>query len=569
VDVRDLISPRLHLEIETPNGRFYRWGPHEDDVRDRVMNVEFGTSMPGGHREMSCRLMRRINETYGDLTQFSRVRLYGPGDRTVWSGRIAETPRTHGDEFTITVNCVGDGAHLKDNATFREIYVDRDLNSWTTSPSRSRQITRLNAGELDTGWGTEIAPDETTGKPALIQKTESITASPGAFGIPAWASSGETWYHGGGVRIARVWIDHTDYTRATGSAHGDMGSPSPTNGWLADLRFATTDNGPETTAASCNPSTQAYVSSGTFDARYAFLLVRFMATSTASYNGEFAAIWANLAVYGQHGLPLVGTADPKGVLASDVVKDVVQRAAPRLTATSTTVPASSYPIPHLVFKEAVTPEDAILAVNRFELRDWFVYDDKLFWYMPPGTYGRVWQVRMADGAHLAEEGPQAETSYNGIIGSYQNTEGVRKMVGPIGSVADNTDATLGDASPTNPANQAGLTRYFPLDMGTVGSTTDAIQIAAAFFRQIQAANVRGNVTVVGPLIDADGVWHPPWAVRAGDRVQVMDAADTSERKITETKYSHDAQQITMTVDTTPHRVEALLERIQADLVGLI
>jgi hypothetical protein len=82
---------------------------------------------------------------------------------------------------------------------------------------------------------------------------------------------------------------------------------------------------------------------------------------------------ANLALYGDHGLPLIGT-DPKGVAASDVIRHVIGKYCPLLNTDG--VQATTYPIPHLVFRDGVDPYDALLDVNKYHLWQLGVYENR-------------------------------------------------------------------------------------------------------------------------------------------------------------------------------------------------
>jgi hypothetical protein len=98
--------------------------------KDIPDDLTFSTSIPGGDKDLSCSLLRRIDLTYERPALFDQVRVYGPGNKTAWQGRMAQFPRDHGDSFGIAPAAVGLSAHLKDDPAFREIYVDRDLSRW-------------------------------------------------------------------------------------------------------------------------------------------------------------------------------------------------------------------------------------------------------------------------------------------------------------------------------------------------------------------------------------------------------------------------------------------------------
>jgi hypothetical protein len=100
--------------------------------------------MPGGFKDLSCSLLRRIDIDYPDLGLFDTVRVYAPGNRTVWEGRMAQFPRSHGDGFSITPGAVGWSAHLTDDPSFTEVYVDRDPARGATPRSTAASDSRAH-----------------------------------------------------------------------------------------------------------------------------------------------------------------------------------------------------------------------------------------------------------------------------------------------------------------------------------------------------------------------------------------------------------------------------------------
>jgi hypothetical protein len=130
---------RLAISVTHSDGRVTRWGPDEPDPTDIPDDLTFGTQIPGGDKDLSCSLLRRIDLDYPDQGLFDRVRVYGPGNRTVWGpGRMAQFPRSHGDGFQIVPGAVGRSAELTDDPSFREIYVDRDLSHWAGASVQRR-----------------------------------------------------------------------------------------------------------------------------------------------------------------------------------------------------------------------------------------------------------------------------------------------------------------------------------------------------------------------------------------------------------------------------------------------
>ena len=96
------MDDRLALSVTHSDGRVTRWGPDEPNPTEIPGDLTFSTSVPGGNKDLSCSLLRRIDIDYNDQALIDEVRAYGPGNRTAWSGRMAQFPRSHGQGFSIT-----------------------------------------------------------------------------------------------------------------------------------------------------------------------------------------------------------------------------------------------------------------------------------------------------------------------------------------------------------------------------------------------------------------------------------------------------------------------------------
>lgn len=632
-----MIAHRLVVVITTANGRTYRWGD-ETDPENIPLSITFSTAIPGGFRDFSCTLMRRHDYAYEDLNALDEVRVVGAGNQTVWEGRVAELPRSHGETMTITCTAVGWQSHLRDDNSFREIYVDRDLNNWLVSPSRRREISTKPATDnrfYDVRAGVVDLVVDATG-PAVSVGFADMT--PGNY-IDGGTGrehrrSAETWYDAKGLSIGEVFWEIVTW---------DFGDPMTTltgGNWNDQLILSLTD-----IHDTANPSTLDNTGRlGTGPARgyWAATDVRKWATLQLVYNGtltdnhERKVTWRRLAVYGTHGLtkqplpriPCTGTIstdgitvvagvgtkfktelapgdmitvngqsafvrtitsdtdmvlssiiapppvnatfarnvdDPGGFFIEDIIVDAVTRAAPKIVATTATVLHYDLVVPHALFTEPVTAEDVISQMNRYALRDWFIYEDKVLHWRDPNTYGKVWHVYEGQGASLDEEGLQTEDLYNGVVVAFRDGAGQEYTVGPVGSGSTYESATLQDTDAASPLNTHGYTRKWARVDAGVTYLEGATRIGEIFLAELKQKNVRGQITIRGIIEDDDGIFHPTWKVRAGDRVRVMDAEDKTERRIIETTYSHDELAITMSLDTLPHKLDALLEQLNLAL----
>lgn len=551
---------RLSVRIEHASGALSRWAADEPDSANVPQGISFGTSIPGGHKDAQCSLSRRIDRDYPDLGLFDTVVFYGPGGDVAFEGRIQQLPRSHGDSFGIQVGAVGWAAHLRDDPSFKEVYRDRDLSKWR-EPSRPR-LSGLISVAVNPQTDGGVVHDETSGLPAL----EEAMAG-GWTGV----QRNERWYDpGAGLLVDKVYYDW--------ERNPNVAAHATDANWGVAVATHTQDDGGtfETTGDLHATGTQT----GTFipATKRRFLNVYLdYAISGGVAQARYAIYWRQLIVYGTHGLTVRGTEPDAGLYASDVVADIVGRAAPKLTfttGTGGTIEPTSFAVPHLVFADPVTAEDAILETNKFHLYEWGVWEGRRFFYRPPDPDRLTWTARLSEGAHLDLEGAQADDLYSGVVVTYPTFDGQTKAVGPPGSGADGEDATLEDTNVANPVVAHGLRRWKPLQVSAPTSQAGAISIGAVWLAEQKIPQRRGTL-VVRPrqLGDVPMVEHPTagrqpiWKIRAGDWVRIADHPADDPRRIIETRYDHDSRTLTASLENTVWKLEALLERLNVGLVG--
>ena len=130
ISVRELPPLALHVQATTPSGRTQRWGPDERAPENVPQNLSFSTVMPGGNENFSCDLPRMESRAYSDLTLLSNICVRGAGGRIAGEFRLEKAPRATGDQKIVSPQGVGYQAHLADDNTAAEVYVDRDLTHW-------------------------------------------------------------------------------------------------------------------------------------------------------------------------------------------------------------------------------------------------------------------------------------------------------------------------------------------------------------------------------------------------------------------------------------------------------
>lgn len=551
--VRELPPLRLSHLIETPSGRFFRWGADEPNPANVPSGERFSDTMPGGFETSDATLPRQVGQDTPDLERLSTWTIHGAGGEVVWEGRLERAPRTSGDQVSVSPSGVGFQAALDDDKSATLLGVDIDLSRWG-SPGTQR---RLNIASAFGFSDASTTSDDTTGQPAL---RTSFTGSWGAApGLPL----SEAWYDAGpGSRVGVVYYAWKNGGNVTGT------DPN----WIWRVYLADTDAdtapGQDTGSLTAVGPGQGSISASTTSRRYAVVQLLYLQPSGAD-GVEYGIAWTSLAVFGDHGLPRYGTpsaTSAPGVLASDVVKHAVGRWAPQLNVTSTSVQASSFVIPHLSFLEPTTASEIVKGASRFGLQDWAVWDDRTFWWHDRGAQGRNWRTRVGP-AQLEETGPQADRVYESTVVQYQDVTGAAKTVGPPGSRADVEDPALKDTDPENPANKASITRRALLTMGT-STVAGAIEIGRRFLVEQKQLDSSGRCRVVGHVESQTGVLFPYWAVRAGDSITFVDAADNSARRVVRTEKDHGSRTCNIDLDAPPQGLEQLLARLGVSLVPL-
>lgn len=531
----------LAISVTHADGRVTRWGPDEPGSIDIPADLTFSTSIPGGFKDLQCSLLRRIDISYADEALFDSIRVYGPGNRTVWEGLVQQLPKSHGDSFGTTPGAVGWSAALTWDPSFREVYVDRDMSHWTEATLLRRRA--MAAGGFPVG---QI--------PVTIGGG-GVSWTPPNTALPANERTEIMYDIGPGLEITRIEYRGQQtgtftnfeapaiYTSATES----LTSPSSEALTLDDvLRGATsfTDN------------------------RYAMLraAVTTATTPAAGLEQSYDILAVYSSVVTSAAWAVAGDDGVRGVLASGVIADILSRTAPILDPSG--IEDTDYAIPHLVFQDPTTAADAIALINGYHAYDWGVYENKVFFFRQPDPAALTWEARLSDGAHLDLEGDTAEQIFNGVYVVYQDGTGKTRTVGPSGATADDTDAALEDTSDENPINAHDLGRRWGLlQLSVPTNLQGATTLGVVWLAQHSLPQRRGTLTLTGTVAHPTRGKVPVWEVRAGDYIRISDHSNDVARKVIETSYSYGTDTITCTLDNTAPKLEALLERLGAGIIG--
>jgi hypothetical protein len=545
--VREKPSLNQSVMVTTPNGKTYRWGEDDPIPEKSFHSLTYGSGMPGGFDQMTATLPRKRGVDYSDLELYSNIQVFDAGGEVTGEYRLDSAPVTAGNDFVITPNAVGYQAALEDRKDCAEIFVDIDLSHWGPLSSKFR-INNVVYVVVD----ATATPDVTTGAPSLATVGELPTDqaaanfelyAAGIYDTGAFVDVGSVYY---------AWTRHPNTSTTTGTWSISADSVDT---------FTSADSSGNLRAA--GPSTGTLTSTAA-DNRFIRALYNADATVTP-VDAPIGIFWTVLAVYGEHGLTKRGSASAttaQGFWASDVIEYIIG------TFTSLnvgTIDATSFVIPQLEFRAATTAAEMVKQANRFHLHDWFVGPGQRFHYRERGTYGRSWLARVGP-AKLEGTGQTTERCVTDVLVSYQAADGTPKTVGPTGSGADATDASLHDSDTQNPATAAGIESWATLDMGQVSTSAAAIQVGARFLEEVNALDHSGRAELTGHVMNDAGVLFPYSSVQAGDTITFMDAADTSERRIVKT--TKGSNSVSIDLDAPPEGTQALLERLGVQWTNL-
>jgi hypothetical protein len=433
---------RLFPEVTTAAGVKYRWdGPAAADL---ARGITFNTKRGDGFAEGAATLARRIDRDYVDLNLFDDFALVGVDGSIAYEGRVTAAPRSLADVQSVAVQVAGWMSHAKD-VKLTEIYVDRSYDNWQPASiqRRANLVGTLAVEDAST------APDPATGQPSLVM------AHQGNWALNA-APAVEAWYDSGGIPIAQVYY--------AWKKNGNINA-ADTN-WTWQLGLATDDIASNPTGSgnlrATGPGTGTLAASRT-DQDFAVAQLFYANVAAGSANMVYEIDWTCLAVYGQHGLTLRGTADAtnaQGVYAADVIRDLVRRWCPRLN--SGGVQDTTFVIPHLRFLERTYPYDAMLEVNKYHNWDLAVWENKTVYFRPIDLSTYDWEVRLSDyGTTVDLQGDSTDNLANGIVVQYEDV-----ATGKTRTIDPSTHPELVDTSPDNPANIHGLTVWTEIQLST-------------------------------------------------------------------------------------------------------
>jgi hypothetical protein len=415
------------------------------------------------------------------------------GLEVAWAGRVAEIS-DHSQHGRATKTTGGEGlrALMRDNP-YSMVYVDRDLTRWG-APSLARQTTLLG---LNNQLGSSaVAPDQTSGNPAIVQ---SITDSWVAPNTPIC----EAWYDAGpGNLIAAIYFD---VIPQSGSVNWQefMILSSDAN---ASVTEATANlQGPESTGF-LNPATAC---------RFALAQHKYAATPAGAQGDIFNCTWKSLATYGNHGLNVRG-ALPGGFYPSDIARHALSQCKGILP--GVIQDAIGLIVPHCVYRTPTAPDVIVTDMAKLMGWTWGVWE-------PSGVFGS--QPRMdfrpppTDATCVVTKAECDQLDVTSRLGDLYSTA-IVSYTDPAGS------SGLAVVNVANPQlAETGIAgRTLLLNMGA-GSAVAAVtfgQIALALSQV--ASRAAGQATLPASVRLPYGGSKPAHLLRPGiDRLRIVDLVD--------------------------------------------
>jgi hypothetical protein len=547
---QELPPDQIGVYIETPYGKAARWADDEPGAADTMADLVLGDEMPGGCQSMGGTLGRNPQINWGDIVAFSKAYAYGPGGEKLWEGYFDKAPEASGDRMSITPALVGNQKHLEGNKAIKLGIIDSDLSKWgDPSTQRRKNVAAANIiyqGEASVGFqGTGAA------LPGVVHHFDRIaaTAGSGPFALV------ESFYYGDGVPLGALLYNFNFMAGGGANEFWDN---------LAVLSDDDLDSATDIHADYNGVSASEQSIFATTESRkYAHLYTLWKGTSTN--DGDWTAIWEVPKVLGPHGMTPSGIWPNIGYTAKQILAYSIPKFASPLQINPNYLDDDDYIIPQAWYPDTNMGE-VVRDVTKYGLYDWFVYFDHLFQNRVPGSYGRFWKAYVGE-SNLEELGEDSERLWESIVVSYSDVDGIVRTAGPPDSGAYTEDARLRITDPDHPAVRAELTRRDILDLRGIGTPETAVAVGVRFLEEATLLSRSGSATLSGYVLDDKGNLRPASHVRSGDWVSFVDAADPSYRKIVQKNYTHASRGADIDVDAPPSGLEALLERLQAVLIG--
>jgi hypothetical protein len=526
----------LKIHIKRVDGRIDRIAGDEADPRNVPQGFSRSSAIPGGWTSCSFTLPRSALRR--DLDPFDEIVVMGDGNEVLFEGYGIEYPAA-GEDDTVTVTATGWASILKDNPCPTLIPVDRDLNAWVSTELKYRTL--LTSIGLSPVGDPNSSTDTVDGLPGLqlVIPVSPATPRPVSYG----------WYDAGSAKVASIYYDMVSVSVVGDSGNFGVADDAYATGSIAGADLLTGAN--SSAIGTFTPSTPK---------RWAYAGIT--REAAVANTAEKSMTVRKLAVYGDHPIPQVAVSgEPNGVLASDVLAHLLEANCPELNVRRGPggIEASTFVIPHLVLRDIESLEEAVLRINRFDIADWGVYENRTPFLRPPGS-GRTFVARTDDnGVTYNDAGLTGDELYTGVVVRYTDPSGKARSVGPVGSGCDTETPAL-SLSGSNALTKRGRRRILPLSISTTAVERDAIQTGSRALQEKNQLETRGDAEISGVIRDVAGIAHPVSKIKAGDQIIFPDR-EWKPRRIVEETWTAETDTISLSLDASPSKIDAMMERM--------
>lgn len=514
----------INAEVTLPTGDRIRWDAASPDVKKRPLDISFDTESGRGFSTASVRLDRPTEREYPELGLLNELTLTTATGQTVYQGRAQGIPVS--DDFSF--DCDGWASH-GEQRQITDLIIDRDLGAWGGISSQL-----LDSWQRVSGFIVERDYTVTTDKGEIVFNGNSGSSIPSgsrvatAYRAPAGCLISAMNYKGSQANTTN------SAALRVGETSGNMTSLA-----LTDLTLDEANRTVQMTSTATDTLVLLHAASGTH-------------TPTTQMNRRIA-----VGVHGRTGIAYGTRSDGlSGFTASEGIRYLVGKWCPKWK--TDRVQATSFLIPHGVWREPTTPLDAIRQLNGYHLWKLGVWEDRQLIFEPYDLSVADWQVANGiEGVRVEYQGDTTENLYNGVSVSFTDFQGVQRRLTP------NDSEDLRDRSEYIAANQWGDEAWLNIDVSWPATQSDAVQIGAIALANANQARRPSTITVPMHIKDMNGHWWPSSYVRADQTILVTNQGTPVPRTITRTSWSN--HQLTITTDNAVDTLEVFNQRVSGAL----
>ena len=521
-----MIPVELNAEIGLPSGDRIRWDAQSPDAGNRPISPSFDTETGRGFATGSVTLTRPTARDYPELGLLNELILRTGTGQIVYQGRAQGIPV--GDAFT--VDCDGWMSH-GEQREITDLIIDRDASSWG-EPSTGLRTSYQVANGWSYGSNYSVSSD----------KGEIVFEGTTGSSIPANSLVVSVYRAPAGVTIGRF---------------GYAGSQRNTTGVdTARVRWNTIASPDTFTASSTLTLDDTFRTVNIDGANRALLIAQASSTHTPAGTAQFSRR-IKPAVYGTSGIPTYSRGDNlDGFYASDAIRYLASRYCSKWNTDG--VENTTYPIPHAVWRDPVTPADAMRQMNSYHLWRFGVWENRRLEFAPYDLSVADWQVASGvDGVRVDYQGDTTENVFNGVAVTFTAFDGERYRLTPD----DSED--LRDRSEWIAANLWSDEAWLNIDVSWPVAAEDAIEIGRLALANANLARRPSTITVPATIRDIHGNVWPSSYVRSDQTIVVTNQHTPIPRLITRTSWADHS--LTITTDNAIDTVEAFTTRLSGAL----